>query len=87
MHMRMTKAPLTAAAAGIPIASAALGSVLPAAASTARAERLAAITTVIDTNFAGYATGGNWRVRYISADVPMAACRSGANQNAVAGRA
>ena len=37
MHMRMTKAPLAIAAAGIPMASAALGSVLPAAASTARA--------------------------------------------------
>jgi hypothetical protein len=65
----MTKAPLAIAAAGIPIASAALDSVLPAAASTARAARLTAITTVIETNFAGYATGGNWRVRYISADV------------------
>jgi len=37
MHIRMTKAPLAIAAAGIPIASAALDSVLPAAASTARA--------------------------------------------------
>jgi len=37
MHMPITKAPLAIAAAGVPIASAALGSVLPAAASTARA--------------------------------------------------
>jgi hypothetical protein len=41
--------------------------------------------TVIDTNFAGYLTGGSWRFRYVAADVPTAACRSAANQNAVAG--
>jgi hypothetical protein len=40
---------------------------------------------VIDTNFAGYLTGGNWRFRYVAADVPVAACRSAANQNAAAG--
>jgi hypothetical protein len=85
MHMRMTKASLAIAVAGITIASAGLASALPAAASPAPAARLAAITTVIDTNFAGYVTGGNWRFRYISADVPMAACRPAANQNAVAG--
>jgi hypothetical protein len=85
MHMRMTKAWLVNAAAGITIASAGLASALPAAASPVRPARLAAITTVIDTNFAGYLTGGSWRFRYIAADVPMAGCRSAANQNAVAG--
>ena len=85
MHMPMTKASLAIAAAGITIASAGLASALPAAASPVPAARLAAITTVIDTNFAGYVTGGSWRFRYISADVPMAACRSAANQNAMAG--
>ena len=83
--MRMPRAPLAIAAAGITIASAGLASALPAAASPARAARPAAITTVIDTDFAGYLTGGNWRFRYITADVPMAACRRAANQNALAG--
>jgi hypothetical protein len=41
--------------------------------------------TVIDTNFAGDLTSGSWRFRYVAADVPTAACRSAANQNAVAG--
>jgi hypothetical protein len=85
MHMRVTKTALAIAAAGITIASTGLAGVLPAAASPARAAQPTAITTVIDTNFAGYLTGGNWRFRYIAADVPMAACRSAANQNAVAG--
>ena len=85
MHVRIMKTSLAIAAAGITIASAGLASALPAAASPAPAARLAAITTVIDTNFAGYAAGGSWRFRYISADVPMAACRPAANQNAVAG--
>ena len=85
MHMRVAKASLAIAAAGITIASAELASVLPAAASPARAAQPTAITTVIDTNFAGYVTGGNWRFRDISADVPVAACRAAANQNAVAG--
>jgi hypothetical protein len=83
--MRVTKASLAIAAAGITIVSAGLASMLPAAASPARAAQPTTITSVIDTNFAGYLTGGNWRFRYISADVPMAACRSAANQNAVAG--
>jgi hypothetical protein len=85
MHMCVTKASLATAAAGIAIASAGLAGVLPAVASPARAAQPAAITTVIDTNFAGYLTGGNWRFRYIAADVSIAACRSAANQNAVAG--
>jgi hypothetical protein len=85
MHTRVTKASLAIAAAGITIVSAGLARVLPAAASPARAAQHTAITTVIDTNFAGYLTGGNWRFRYISADVPMAACRSAAHQKAVAG--
>ena len=85
MHMRVTNASLAIAAAGITIVSAGPAGVLPAVASPARAAEPAAITAVIDTNFAGYLTGGTWRFRYISADVPMAACQSAANQNAVAG--
>ena len=76
MQMPITKVSLAIAAAGITIASAGLASALPAAASPAPAARLAAITTVIDTNFAGDVTGGSRRFRYISADVPMAAPRS-----------
>jgi hypothetical protein len=82
--MRMNKASLAITAAGIIMASAGLASALPAAASPALASR-PAITTVIDTNFAGYVTGGNWRFRYVAAEVPTAACRSAANQNALAG--
>jgi hypothetical protein len=84
MHRRTAKASLAMAAAAITITSAGLASALPAAASPP-ATRAPAITTVIDTNFAGYLTGGNWRFRYVTAEVPMAACRSAANQNAVAG--
>ena len=83
MHSRKTKTSLFIAAAGLTLASAGLSSALPAAASPSAADPAA--TTVIDTNFAGYLTGGNWRFRYVTADVPMAACRSVANQNAVAG--
>ena len=84
MHSRTTKTSLLViAAAGLTLASAGLPGALPAAASPSAAGPAA--TTVIDTNFAGYLTGGNWRFRYVAADVPMAACRSVANQNAVAG--
>lgn len=41
--------------------------------------------TIIDTNFARLLDGGQLAVRYGTADVPMAACRSAANQNAFAG--
>jgi len=85
MHSRRTKTSLLVmAAAGFTLASAGLPGALPAAASPSAADP-AATTTVIDTNFAGYLTGGNWRFRYVAADVPMAACRSVANQNAMAG--
>ena len=85
MHMPMKKASMAIAAAGITMASAGLASAIPAAASPAPASRPLAITTVIDTDFVGYVTGGNWRFRYVAADVPMAACRPAANRNAVAG--
>jgi hypothetical protein len=81
--MYRKKASLVIAAAGLTLASAGLPGALPAAASPTAADPAA--TTVIDTNFAGYLTGGNWRFRYVTADVPMAACRPVANQNAVAG--
>ena len=84
MHRRTAKASLIMAAAAITVTSAGLASTLPAAASLP-ATRAPAITTVIDTNFAGYLTGGSWRFRYVSADVTMARCRPAANQNAVAG--
>ena len=84
MHRRTAKASLSMAAAAITITSAGLASTLPAAASPS-ATRAPAITTVIDTDFAGYLTGGSWRFRYVSADVTMARCRPAANQNAVAG--
>ena len=84
MHMHRRKASLFIAVAGLAIASAGLAGVLPAAASPSAADH-PAVTTVIDTNFAGYLTVGNWRFRYVTADVPMAACRPVANQNAVAG--
>jgi hypothetical protein len=84
MHMHRRKASLFIAVAGLAIASAGLPGVLPAAASPSAADH-PAVATVIDTNFAGYLTVGNWRFRYVTADVPMAACRSVANQNAVAG--
>jgi len=82
MHMRRTKTSLAIAAAGLTMATVGLAGALPAAASPSTADAPAA--TVIDTNFAGYLTGGNWRFRYVTAEVPMAACRSAANQNAVA---
>jgi hypothetical protein len=80
MHLRVTKASM-AIAAGIMIVSAGLASVLPAAASPARTTQPTAITTVIDTNFAGYLTGGNWRFRYIFAvrmmlPDPSSTCRN-----------
>jgi hypothetical protein len=81
--MHRKKASLVIAAAGLTLASAGLPGALPAAASPPAADPAA--TTVIDTNFAGYLTGGNWRFRYVTADVPMAACRPVANQNAMAG--
>ncbi len=84
MHLRMNKASLAIAAAGMTMAPGVLAGALPAAAAPAWAAR-PAITTVIDTNFAGYLTGGPWRFRSIAADVPMAACRHAANQNALAG--
>lgn len=84
MYTRMKKRPLAVMAAAIAIASASLATALPAAASPAKAARSTAITTVIDTNFAGYVTGGSWRFRYITADVTMAGCRAAASQNAVA---
>ena len=73
MHRRTAKASLIMAAAAITVTSAGLASTLPAAASPP-ATRAPAITTVIDTNFAGYLTGGSWRFRYVSADVTMARC-------------
>lgn len=82
MYTRMKKGRLAVMAAAI--ASASLATSLPATASPAKATRSTAITTVIDTNFAGYVTGANWRFRYITAEVTMAGCRSAANQNAVA---
>ncbi len=86
MHSRRTKTSLVIAAAGLTLASAGLPGAFPAAASPSAASPSdPAATTVIDTNFAGYLTGGNWRFRYVAADVPMAACRSVANQNAMAG--
>jgi len=84
MHMHRRKASLFIAVAGLAIASAGLAGVLPAAASPSAADH-PAVATVIDTNFAGYLTVGNWRFRSVTADVPMAACRSVANQNALAG--
>jgi len=84
MHMHRKKASLFIAVAGLTIASAGLPGVLSAAASPSAADH-PAVTTVIDTNFAGYLTVGNWRFRSVTADVPMAACRSVANQNALAG--
>jgi hypothetical protein len=87
--MHRKKASLVIAAAGLTIASAGLAAALPAAASPPPASPppagAPAPRAVIDTNFAGYLTGGNWRFRYVAADVPMAACRPAANQNAVAG--
>ena len=85
MHMHLKKALLAIAAAGLTMTSAGVASAVTAAASPAPAARTAAVTTVIDTNFAGYVTGGSWRFRSVAAEVPMAACRSAANQNAVAG--
>ena len=85
MHIGMKNASLAVAAAGIAIVSAGLGSAVPAAASPAPASRAPAIKTVIDTVFAGYVTGGDWRFRYVAADVPVANCRPVSNQNAVAG--
>ncbi len=83
--MHIKQALLVIAAAGLTMTSAGVASAVTATASPAPAARTAAITTVIDTNFAGYVTGGNWRFRYVAADVPMARCRSAANQNALAG--
>ena len=81
MHVCMKKAPLAIAAAGITIASAGMAGAVGAGASLAAASPAPAITTVIDTDFAGYVTSGNWRFRYVAADVRMAGCRPAANQN------
>lgn len=85
MQTRLKNALVTVTAAAITLVSAALAGAVPAAASSSLASGSAAITTVIDTNFAGYVTGGTWRFRYVAADVPMAACRAVSNQNALAG--
>ena len=82
--MKVPRLAVLAGAAAITIVSAGVASAVPAGASPSRASGPAAITTVTDTVFAGYVTGGNWRFRYVAADVPMAACRAAANQNAVA---
>lgn len=84
MHMRLKNVSMAVAAAGITIVSAGLAGAVPAGASPTSASGPSAIRTVIDTVFAGFVTGGNWRFRYVAADVPMAGCRSAANQNAVA---
>lgn len=84
MHMHVKKPSLAIAAAGITLASAGMASASQAQAASL-APRVAAVTAVIDTNFAGYVTGGNWRFRYVAADVPVARCRPAANQNAIAG--
>ena len=83
MPMRLKSAYLTVAAAAITMISANLAGALPAGASPSPTSG-PVITTVTDTVFAGYVTGGNWRFRYVAAEVPMAACRAAANQNAVA---
>ena len=83
MLMRLKSAYLTVAAAAITTISANLAGAIPAGASPSPASG-SAITTVTDTVFAGYVTGGNWRFRYVAAEVPIAACRAAANQNAVA---
>lgn len=80
MHKRLRNAVLAAAAAGATVASAGLAGQVPAGAATT--SEPAAIKTVIDTDFAGYVTGGDWRFRFVTADVPMAKCRSVSNQNA-----
>lgn len=84
MPKRIFSAFLAIAAAGAAMASAGLAAAAPAAASSA-APRPAVIKTVIDTDFAGYVTGGTWRFRYVAATVPVAKCRSQASQNAAAG--
>lgn len=83
MLRRMTRAFLSAAVAGAAMAAAGLAGAVPASASAAAAGR-PAIKTVIDTVFAGYVTGGQWRYRYVAATVPIAKCRKTANQNAAA---
>lgn len=83
MNRGFTKALLAAVATGAAVASAGLVSAAPAGASPAAAAR-SPITTVIDTNFAGYVTTGPWRFRYVAADVPIAPCRKAKNQNASA---
>ena len=82
--MKVPRVAVLAGAAAITMVSAGVASAVPAGASPSRASGPAAITTVTDTVFAGYVTDGNWRFRYVAADVPMAACRAAANQNAVA---
>lgn len=74
---------ILATATGAAVAAAGLASAAPAAASSPAGAR-PAIRTVIDTVFAGYATTGRWRFRYVTATVPIARCRNEANQNASA---
>lgn len=88
MNRGITNALLAAVATGAAVASAGLISAVSASASPGSAPPAAAarssITTVIDTNFAGYVTTGPWRFRYVAAQVPVAPCRKTANQNASA---
>lgn len=83
MNARIKTALLAVIVTAATMASGLAGAV-PAEAAARAAARAPVIKTVIDTVFAGYVTGGSWRFRYVAATVPIAKCRTTANQNAVA---
>lgn len=80
MHTRITRSVLAVAAAAATVAGLALSGVAAASASVGTAS----FTTRYDTAFAGYITGGSFKFRFVDTNIPVPACQSAADNNAVA---
>lgn len=80
MHTRITRSVLAAAAAASTVAGLALSGAVTASASTGTAS----FTTRFNTSFAGYITGGSFKFRFVDTNIPVPACQTTADNNAVA---
>ncbi len=79
MKTRITRSVLAAVAAASAVAALALtGAAASASVGTA------SFTTRYDTSFAGYVTGGSFKFRFVHASIPVPACQTNPNNNAVA---
>jgi hypothetical protein len=81
MHRRLTHSLFAAAAAASAVIGLGLTGVVTA---SAAAGPTVAFTTRFDTAFAGYVTGGAFKFRFVDTNIPVAACQSTADNNAVA---